>query len=389
MHVGRGNRGGKQGGSRGKLWIGIVGTLLALAPSSGELLIHVRDHLEKRKVSSHKKKAITAIVNSRQQKKDVCYYVERLNLRNELMICLGKKSKSELEEGKYISTAVICGPRGSGKSTLAADIFDDVPSVVRVSYNGSSIDEFALALFRSLNLQCPNTMSPGNFLVMVLKEIRNMGHQRPTVVIEVDKRFDGPHLEELLLLCKRLGDDFRLMTPIVILSSSRSAFSMNINAIELRAKFVEVSDLSNEESRCFWFNALKVMEGSDDMKKKAVDMAMSAIGNRLIHLHTVTEKRYKSVDEFMLAIEIHQMRCQNSYGNAFSEFTKLYPKLKEKKVQQKLINGQYSLFQFCKELDTTPKELTNQNGLIEPHVLYISPGSYRVDIGSHFLKNIS
>ena len=77
----------------------------------------------------------------------------------------------------------------------------------------------------------------------------------------------------------------------MVLSSSRSAFSMNINAIELRAKFVEVSDLSDEESRYFWFNALKVMEGSDDMKKKAVDMAMSAIGNRLIHLHAVTEKQ--------------------------------------------------------------------------------------------------
>ena len=56
-------------------------TLLALALSSGELLIHIRDHLEKRNVSFHKKKAITAIVNSRQQKKDVCYYVERLKLR--------------------------------------------------------------------------------------------------------------------------------------------------------------------------------------------------------------------------------------------------------------------------------------------------------------------
>ena len=109
-------------------------------------------------------------------------------------------------------------------------------------------------------------MPPGNFLVMVLKEIRNMGHRRLTVVIEVDKRFDDSHLEELLLLCKRLGDDFRLMTPTVVLSSSRSAFSMNINARELRAKFVEVSDLSDEESHYSWFNALKVMEGSDDMK---------------------------------------------------------------------------------------------------------------------------
>ena len=67
------------------------------------------------------------------------------------------------------------------------------------------------------------------------------------------------------------------MTPVIVLSSSRAAFGMNISAPELRAKYVEVNDL------------LEAVEGAYDVKKKAIDIAMSAIGNRLVHLHTITE----------------------------------------------------------------------------------------------------
>ena len=102
---------------------------------------------------------------------------------------------------KFLPTVVICGPCGCGKSTLVAEIFDTISSVVTVSYKGCSIDEFASAIFESLELPCPDSMTPATFLKAVLKEIRNRWHQRPTVIVEVDKRFDRAHLENLLLYC--------------------------------------------------------------------------------------------------------------------------------------------------------------------------------------------
>ena len=50
---------------------------------------------------------------------------------------------------------------------------------------------------------------------------------------------------------------------------------------------------------------------------------MSAIGNRLVHLHTITEgigKNYNSVDEFLLVVQFCQQQYQTMYDIAFSKF---------------------------------------------------------------------
>ena len=260
------------GNSVGKVqkWIAVVGAVAIigiLVVDGGGIVIQFKELSEKRTISRNKCRAVAAILSSRYRcMHDVIdHYVDRVEVRKRLMKALSRESK-------FVSTMIVCGPRGSGKSTLVAEIFDKIPAVVKLSYNGNSEDEFANAIFGSLEILCPITMPPTSFLMAVLKEIRAQGHQLPTLVIEVDKRFYGPHLENLLLTCKRLGDDLKLVAPVVVLSSSRAAFGMHINPGDLRAKFLEVDDLSEVEARSLLFKALEKVEGSHDMKKNAVDL---------------------------------------------------------------------------------------------------------------------
>ena len=126
-----------------------------------------------------------------------------------------------------------------------------------------------------------------------------------------------------------------------------------------------------------------------EVKKKAIDIAMSAIGNRLVHLHTITEgigENYNSVDEFLSVVQFCQQQYQTMYDFVFSKFTNLYPALKQQNVLCRLIKGEYSLMELCAVLKTAEKELIKSNGLIKLHVLYISPASYKVHIGAHFIK---
>ena len=52
------------------------------------------------------------------------------------------------------------------------------------------------------------------------------------------------------------------MKPTVVLSSSPAAFGMHMNAMDLRAEYVDVNELSVEESRIFWHKALANLEGT-------------------------------------------------------------------------------------------------------------------------------
>ena len=61
--------------------------------------------------------------------------------------------------------------------------------------------------------------------------------KRPIFIVEVDKKFPSESLEELLLLMKQLGDDSKLVKPIVVLSSSRSALGLNIGIRKLAGSF--------------------------------------------------------------------------------------------------------------------------------------------------------
>lgn len=369
-----------------------VGLLLV---GVGGFWIQLREFVENQSISYHTRKAVRAVCESRCEKRDTDNYVDRVELRNRLKMTLIRKSdhdhsnKVKKIESRYVPTMIVCGPRGCGKSTLVAEIFGEEPAVINLSYNGISEDDFANAIFSSLQVKCPGGIRPSIFLEIVLKDVRDKEHKLPTLIVEVDKRFDGAHLEELLLICKHLGDDLKLVMPVVVLSSSRAAFGMQLCANVLRAKYVEVDDLSEDEARTFLFKALKTINATDDRKRDAVEFAVSAIGTRLVHLCEVAmvTSQYKSLNNFILEVKEYRQQSQKTYNIAFNKLVRTFPTLKNKKVLHILADG-CELQDLCEMMKVTEDQLIEYNGLIEPQLLYVSPRLYRVCVGSHFVKEI-
>ena len=104
-------------------------------------------------------------------------------------------------------------------------------AVIKIFYEGEISGDFAIAVLRSLNVTLPDSTDPMTFLLDVVTKLE----EKHTLVVEVDTRFGSKRLEDLLLLMKRFGDDLQLVQPVVILSSSRAALTLEINASSLRA----------------------------------------------------------------------------------------------------------------------------------------------------------
>ena len=170
-----------------------------------------------------------------------------------------------------------------------------------------------------------------------------------------------------MLICKRLGDDLKLVAPVVVLSSSTAVFGMHISPGDLRAKFVEVDDLSEVEACSLLFKALEKVEGSHDMKKIAVDLAISETGTRLVHLHcVVSETQSRSLDEFILMAKLCQQQYEDLYHMAFIQFVELCPKLKTKRYYTRSQVESVNCVNFLRYY----VQIIEHNGQIEPHLLY-------------------
>ena len=69
----------------------------------------------------------------------------------------------------------------------------------------------------------------------------------PIFVVETDHRCTPDQLRSLLILMKQYGADEKLIRPIVVLSSSTSAFGLTISEEELRSRYFHVDDLTDEQ----------------------------------------------------------------------------------------------------------------------------------------------
>lgn len=303
----------------------------------------------------------------------------------------GKKPGASESVTGYSPSFVICGPRGCGKSVIMANIVKDTTAVVPISYRGSTDKEFIEAVFQSLNINLPSNTKPETFLREVLLAVNET--KKPTFLVEVDKRFGSSDLENLLLLLKTLGDDSKLLLPIVVLSSSHSAFGLDIDPVLLRTYFIDVTDLTHDETWKF-FNALLMKLGlPEHEKEEEIKFAIENIGNRLTDLHTMAKQL---PTDFTLEIfrsvvkEYHEwsmMRCRL----AFAKFRNKFPHIQQDKLLKRLERG-LILDDLCKELKCDTSEFLTANSNIQPHVFYVSPTDSTVTLASkfmvEFIKNI-
>ena len=147
--------------------------------------------------------------------------------------------------------------------------------------------KFAANVMKTIGL--PYTQSGTNVLALLslaLRGVRQSQEELPIFVIEADERCTPDQLQSLFLLMKQYGADEKLIRPIVVLSSSTSAFGLSIS-------YFHVDDLTDEQCLEYLESRLSSMIKGDEQEEisnfvKEV-VPHLGIGNRLIHLESVLD----------------------------------------------------------------------------------------------------
>ena len=198
--------------------------------------------------------------------------------------------KDMLYNPHFLRTIVVTGPRGSGKSTLVQHCLAGKGGVVSVcldTQSSFSEEKFAENVMQTIGLP---RREPGTnvmaLLSLALRGLRKSQEELPIFVIEADDRCTPGQLRSLLILMKQYGADEKLIRPIVVLSSSTSAFGPSISPMELRSRYFHVDDLTDEQCLEYVESRLSSMiEGDEQEISNFVKEVV--IWNRLIHLDRV------------------------------------------------------------------------------------------------------
>ena len=154
---GGGSNGNGPGRNGDRPWWKNIGTAIGL----GGLVIACASLLLQKKLFNQLDNvdiAITKILQSECKHVKPNPFVER-TLTFELKYRLDRDTK-EGTSSSLLQTTLVCGPRGSGKSTLVANVLEGKTGIVPISYQGSSDDEFALAVLEALKVPCPQGVQP-------------------------------------------------------------------------------------------------------------------------------------------------------------------------------------------------------------------------------------
>ena len=132
-----------------------------------------------------------------------------------------------------IVTLLVSGPRGAGKTILVNKalkgrngVIDFKPAADTDVTNETLVE----AIMNELEIEYTAGLNPTTMLMKILKDIK------PILIVEVNDHCTSEGLQSLLLRLKSWGADKMLVRPIVVVSSSRSAFSLTIGLKELRTE---------------------------------------------------------------------------------------------------------------------------------------------------------
>ena len=157
-----------------------------------------------------------------------------------------------------------------------------------------SEEEFAENVMKTIKV---SYALPGTYVTALLsvalqvtQGLRKSQEELPIFVVEVDHRCTPDKLRSLLILMKQYGADQELIRPIIVLSSSTSAFGLTINEVELRSCYFHVDDLTDEQCLEYIESRLSRMIKGDEQKisKFAREVVPRlGMGNRLVQIRSV------------------------------------------------------------------------------------------------------
>ena len=313
-----------------------------------------------------------------------------------------------------IRTIIVTGPRGSGKSTLVQHCLADKGGGVRVfldTLSDFSVGEFAENIVQTIGL--PYRQSGTNvmgLLSLALQGLRESQEELPIIVVETDNRCTPDQLRSLLILMKHFGADQKLIRPIIVLSSSTSAFGLAISEAELRSHYFHVDDLTDKQRLEYvksWLST--IIEGNEQEISEFVEDVVPhlGIGNRLIQIETVLsgmsklnldnkldtiQHKLDKVQEHIKSYVEQQVRSYtSSLRRFFKEVKGTCPSKKAVKEAFKLLLDKKSmpLHTFCEVCGVEEERLIEIISKIYPRPFYVDPELRTIHFHAIFQKQIN
>ena len=308
-----------------------------------------------------------------------------------------------LYDPEYLQTIIVTGPRCSGKSTLVQHCLAGKGGVVRICLNTRSDfseEEFAENVMKTIKV---SYAQPGTYvtalLSVALQGLRKSQEELPIIVVETDNRCTPDQLRSLLILMKQYGADQELIRPIIVLSSSTSAFGLTINEVELRSCYFHVDDLTDEQCLEYVESRLsRIIKGDEQKISKFVKEVVPRLGmgNRLVQIRSVlrgiSELKLDKVQEHIESCVEERVRIYTgSVRRFFKELKGTCHSKKAVKRAFKLLleKGSMPLHTFCEVCGVEEERFIEIISKIDPHPFYVDPKHRTIHFHAIFQHKIN
>jgi len=290
-----------------------------------------------------------------------------------------------------------------GKSTLVRDCLNGEQGVHIVSLTDTdelTEDSLAQKIISQQELMFSKLAKCEN--ATVLRKALHLCKVKPVIIVECDERCTPHQIEKLLIFFEVWGDDEKLIHPVVILPSSKSAFGVQISFEELRSPFYHVPDFTEEETTRYLQELCKLFLDISDEKEAAhfITSAKTLVGNRLLDLCAVSSailrRQERGPVSFNEANQIVHSHVENqrlvyyrSLRTFFEEISKLNVHANKElrvhfcEVFEQLDQKEYVAPKYFRRSYCSWPQLIEINARIHPHPFYLDPEGRYITFNSY------
>ena len=248
-------------------------------------------------------------------------------------------SRPQLQSPTYM----IYGPRGVGKRTAMQKALEKEKSVIHISLDPCTVENFYSAVLHNVNYKYDGIDS---LVKKALQLIKEKGGRKPTFLIDVNDKCKPDALMHLILELKTLGFEDRLANFFTVLSTTRVSLFLPISLRELRVHIVHLEDPPNKSIQEYlsiylseefpWFN-------NDEEKRQLINRYIEAVGTRFLDardlMFTLDGVERKTSVALTEAVDQFLRERKHEHLRALQKFHDMFDSQLRKKIMKHLLEG--------------------------------------------------